>query len=72
MLSSLQVTIVHVPEHFFADDGTLKPEYARAKEMQVGFSGQKLHLSDKAQNQHGFVIQRVICKTAKRRMRSNC
>ena len=69
MLGNLAVTIVPVLAHLYAEDGRLKPEYARQRELQVGYAGQKLHLSDEAQNKQGYVIQRVICKTAKQRMR---
>lgn len=69
MLSKSKVTIVHVPEQFYAEDGTLKTEYARASELWSGYRGQRLHLSDEAQNVHCYVIQRVICKTARQRVR---
>ena len=69
MLSKSKVNIVHVPKQFYAEDGTLKTEYARNSELRSDYHGQKLHLSDEAQNLHCYVIQRVICKTARRRMR---
>ena len=69
LLSKYKVTIVHVPEQFYADDGTLKTEYARANELRTDFHGQKLHLSNDAQNVYCYVIQRVICKTAGKRKR---
>lgn len=69
MLSSIRVTVVTVPEQFYAEDGTLKLEYARPRELLPGFRGQMLHLSDDAQNIYGYAIQRVICRTARKRMR---
>ena len=69
LLSKYKVTIVHVPEQFYAEDGTLKIEYARASELRTDFHGQKLHLSNDAQNVLCYVIQRVICKRARERMR---
>ena len=68
MLASIWVTIVTVPEQFNAEDGTLKAEYARPRELLTGSRADRSYmmLRDDAQNIYGYVIQRVICKTTKR------
>ena len=48
---------------------TLKTEYAMISEQRSDYQGQNLHFSDEAQNVHCYVLQRVICRAARQRLK---
>ena len=60
MLASIWVTVVTVPEQFNAEDGTLKPEHARPRELLTGSRADRSYmmLRDDVQNIYGYIIYR--------------